>query len=365
MINYKTIKSALCVGVGLFVGATALTAQPKVVKINAMKANDYGIRYVLPKTMLQINIEYNEVRQKAGVYARYASRYLGISESEIVAEDRIFYTLEKITMTETYMPDKGQSYVVLFNKPKNTAPFVCLTEDGLLCAINAEYEMPQSAITEAVTTTTSKKEPSVQSIFTEEYLRAGSVGKMAEIAAKNLYAVRESRQDLLTGETENVPKDGAAMKLILDNLNAQEKQWTELFTGTTQISAMRRQLLVEPEAEVRQAILFRFSKYAGVVDADDLSGTPIYWNLTDLKTVETNAVGVPNSPQLSDCLVYNNPGKATVEIFYDAQPVFSKTIDITQFGVKEMLTPSLFESKKEAVKIYFYPHLGAIRQITQ
>jgi hypothetical protein len=352
---------------GIFVLFVNLAfAQTQVVKVAALKTNDYGVRYVLPKTILKVNIEYSETKRKAGVYAKYASRYLGVGEADVVMEDQTYYTLENISVTEASVPDKEQSYLVLF-KSKTTAPFVYLTEDGIICTINADYTS-ESANKSSKTPSVSLPESFVlnpQSVYTEEYLRAGSVSKMAEVAAKNIYKIRESRQDILTGEAENVPKDGEALKIILGNLDAQETIWIELFTGSRETTKHSKQLTVEPISETNKEILFRFSKYLGVVDVDDLSGNPVYWNLKDLKTVEIPEADPKKKEKESQSIVYNVPGKAEIEIYIDRKKLHSTTVNVTQFGKTQILGTALFEDKKAPVQVYFYPATGAIKQIIQ
>ena len=61
------------------------------------------------------------------------------------------------------------------------------------------------------------------SVLSEELLMAGSTAKQAEVAAKQIYRIRESRLNILTGEADNLPPDGDAMKLVIEQLEQQEK----------------------------------------------------------------------------------------------------------------------------------------------
>jgi hypothetical protein len=341
----------------------SLTAQTKVIKVNASKTNDYGVRYVLPKTLLQVQIEYSEMQQKAGVYAQYAAHYLGVNDEEVIHEDQTLYTLDQVTINELGVPNKEQSYLIAF-KSKTTAPFVYLTEEGLICAINAEPEIPKAVLPVTAKATENLPQINPQSIYTSDYLQAGSIRKKAELAAKSIYAIRESRHDLLTGELENVPKDGEAMKIILGNLNAQEKLWTELFMGTSTVIKHTKEIRIEPNVEVKDEILFRFSKRLGVVDADDLSGSPVYWNLTDLKTVEILPVDPKKKVKESTSMVYNIPGKAEALVVFNNRK-WMASVNVTQFGTTDILETSMLEDKKAPVRIFFYPLLGALKQIIQ
>ena len=71
-------------------------AQTKVVKANAVKANDYGVTYSLPKTQLVVDAEVTKVSCKAGPYYPYAEKYLGVKN--VVTEDEVYYELGKVTL---------------------------------------------------------------------------------------------------------------------------------------------------------------------------------------------------------------------------------------------------------------------------
>jgi len=344
-----------------------LNAQTKVLKMSATKNTDYGVTYFLPKTVLTINVEYNKITQKAGPFARYAEKYLGVKEQSVVFEDQVYYTLNKIYIDSKGIVDKNASYLVEF-KSKTTSPFVYLTEDGLICTINADY-VPDSKINVKKTVTQSVPEiltTTSHSIYTEEYLRAGSVTKMAEVAAKQIYKLRESRTDILTGETENAPRDGEGMKIVLANLEAQEKALVELFIGTSIVESYDAEFEIEPLSDIDKEVLFRFSKYFGIVDTDDLSGSPVYINVKNIENTETQEIIDPKrKTKETQSIVYNIPGKATVEVFYGTNSMYKNTFQVVQFGSKQILAPSLFDDKKAPVKIYFFPETGAIKQIIQ
>ena len=341
-----------------------LSAQTNVVKVNAIKNNNYGIQYFLPQTALEVTVEYSKITQKAGPYAKFASRYLGLGEESVVMEDQIHCTLDKVDIVNLGLPNKDESYLIEL-KSKTTAPFVYLTEDGMICTINADYQAPQPIVKESNNRGNAGTSLTInsQSVYTEEYLRAGSVSKMAEVAAKQIYRIRESRSDILTGEAENAPKDGEAMKIVLANLDAQEKVWMDLFTGTSTVEHKTEQFLIEPVAELNKEILFRFSKYLGVVDNDDLSGSPVYVNLKDLKTVNIEDIDPKRKARAKNSIVYNVPGTASVEVFYGVNRIYRGEFPVTQFGTTQILATTLFEDRKAPVQVHFYPNTGAIKQI--
>ena len=40
-------------------------------------------------------------------------------------------------------------------------------------------------------------------------------------------------------------------------------------------------------------------------------------------------------------------------------------VDVVQFGSQDVLIKQMFDNNKQPVKVYFYPELGAIKQIIQ
>jgi hypothetical protein len=349
------------IAAGLFAGLLPLEAQTVVTKKTAAKSNDYGITYSLPKTKLIIQAEVFKTVCKAGPYFRYAEKYLGIKEP--VAEDKTSYRLGKISLINKGVPDAENTYIVEF-RPGTVAPYAYLTEDGLLCSINAEYEPPAEAggAPVSVMAEGGAKAP----VFTEELLMAGSTAKQAEVAAKLIYRIRDSRLNILTGETDNLPPDGEAMKLVIRQLEEQEKALTDLFAGTCSQEISYYDVSLVPYEDMEKEVLFRFSEALGITDADDLSGAPVYISLT---AIDREASLTPKEAEKKEKqmkgLIYNVPGKAGVEIEMNRKSLYKGETQVVQFGRRENLVPAVFENKKTPVKIFFYPETGAIRQIIQ
>ncbi len=338
-----------------------LAAQTKVVKKNAVKANNFGITYSLPKTSLIVEAEVTKVTCKAGPYYQYAEKYLAVQDA--IAEDAVYYELGKVRLINRGVPDPDNTYIVEF-KPGTVAPYAYLTEDGLLCSINTEYVPAEDKAEKKAVA--AKQGAAQNSVLSEELLMAGSTARQAEVAAKQIYRIRESRMDILTGEADNLPPDGEAMKLVIQQLEAQEQTLSHLFTGTTEKTTDLYEVSIIPSDELDKEVIFRFSKQLGIVDADDLGGAPVYMNL----------IATERAPQLDPKeaekkekslkgIIYNVPGKAKVEITMGKRILYKGEAQITQFGTQEGLAPVMFEDKKAPVKISFYPETGAIKQIIQ
>lgn len=340
-----------------------LMAQTKVVKKNAVKANNFGITYSLPKTQLIVDTEVTKVTCKAGPYYKYAEKYLGVKDA--VTEDKVYYELGKISLINKGVPDADNTYIVEF-KSGTVAPYAYLTEDGLLCSINAEYSPEESVLETIKKSGKGQTKVTDASVFSEELLMAGSTAKQAEVAAKQIYRIRESRMNILTGDADNLPPDGEAMKLVIQQLEEQEKALSNLFTGILTKETTHYEVSVTPYDNLEKEVLFRFSKLMGIVDADDLGGVPVYMNL---KATERAPVLEPKEAEKKEKsmkgIIYNVPGKASIEISMNKKTLYKGEAQITQFGSREGLAPVMFEDKKAPVKVYFYPETGAIKQIIQ
>ena len=318
-----------------------IMAQTKVVKKNAVKANNFGITYSLPKTSLVVDAEVTKVTCKAGPYYKYAEKYLGVKDA--ITEDKVYYELGKISLVNKGVPDADNTFIVEF-KAGTVAPYAYLTEDGLLCSINAEYTPDESALEAARKKNQAPTKVTDASVLSEELLMAGSTAKQAEVAAKQIYRIRESRMNILTGDADNLPPDGEAMA----------KEGSDY------------EVTIVPSDNLDKEVLFRFSPQLGIVDADDLGGAPVYMNL---KAIDRAPVLDPKEAEKKEKslkgIIYNVPGKASIEISMNKKTLYKGEAQITQFGTREGLAPIMFEDKKAPVKVYFYPETGAIKQIIQ
>ena len=340
-----------------------LIAQTKVVKKNAVKSNNFGVTYTLPLTTFIVDAEVTKVTSKAGPYYKYAEKYLGVKE--VITEDKTLYLIDKITLQNKGIPDKDNTYIVEF-KSGTLAPYVYLTEEGMLCTINAEFETLQNQADSVKKKKAAPASVTPASVLSEELLMAGSTAKQAEVAAKQIYRIRESRLNILTGEADNLPPDGEAMKLVIEQLEQQERALTNLFTGVVTKESSTSTFTNHPTGDMDKEILFRFSDLLGVLDADDLGGAPVYLNLT---ATEKAPILDPKEAEKKEKsmkgIIYNIPGKASIEIKLNNKTLYKGEEQVTQFGSKESLAPSMLEDKKAPVKVYFYPETGAIKQIIQ
>ena len=267
------------------------------------------------------------------------------------------------------VPNKAKTFTVKLGS--STASNIRLDEKGIICAINTGTQPKLPLGKEANNRNTNSKNEASQ-YMTEEMLTATSTAKMAELTAKEIYAIRESKLAITRGQAENIPADGAGISLLLQELDKQEKALTELFTGRTDTVYHTYSYSIAPEEihDTTKAVLFRFSQKLGVVDKENLAGEPIYYSIKNLKTVEIPVVvetekkktKKEKAPKQPEGILYNIPGRAKMEIYSRTTTFLEKEMTIAQFGTTEVLAKSLF-SKDNTIKVLFDTATGGIISI--
>ncbi|MDE7335068.1 MAG: DUF4831 family protein [Muribaculaceae bacterium] len=351
----------------LFSGAIAASAQ-NVTKLSATKANDYGIAYSLPRTTVNIILHARKTVCTPGEFYNYAERYLGpeVARKAIAKAS----TRWELTGAEIYagaeVPSGAEQYLMQF---KGGQPvFVALSPMGNPLTVNsdeipAEPKFPAMAEAQPLSATP-LDDPAARYAMTEEMLQGSSLSKRAQFAANQILQLRQSRQDYLTGEADQMP-DGQALTLILQNLQAQEEALTAMFIGTTQTATDCIRLTYVPAADApaNDHVIARLNSLTGFVDADDLSGAPIYLNSNVLSRgkLPLNEKGVEKVFPKGG-VPYCIPGTASFAVDFDGRTMRSATFDVAQLGVVFGLDPAFFTNKKAPGYAIFDPLTGALRE---
>ena len=335
-----------------------LSVAQDMVKLVPDKFNEYALNYYLPYTVADIEFVATKTVCKAGPYYKYAKKYLGVTD--IVTEDSETWAIERVCMVPRGIADTENRYQLTFKSGQT--PYIYVNPDGLIYSINAEPEIADLSCPPVA-----PDEPDsidVSKVFSEELLMSGSIAKMAEVAAKQIYRIRESRLDLLTGDVDKMPADGDSFKLIIAQLDAQEAALTALFLGTKSVERVVKRVEYCPEDDVESEILFRFSDFLGFVDADDLSGAPVSISVTVTEKGEYPDDNKGNIVELpKKALAYTIPGKAVIAISYDGRTYVEEELPIAQLGVVYGLDSSWFVDKKAPANAVFDATTGALLRL--
>lgn len=323
-----------------------------------------GITYFLPKTSLRIVLHVTHTRYQPGEYAPYAERFLRMKDVALQPRDEWKITSAAI---EAYgQADPSRAYTIRLN-PKSSAPLVGLTDDGRLLTINAQGK-DDTRLTEATAPRiTSSRQSNPSDFKTQEILAAGSTLKMAELAANEIFDIRENRSLLAKGQADFMPKDGEQLRLMFQSLDEQEEGLLSLFTGSAVTDERTLTIDYVPAAAQEPTLVFRFSRHYGLVENDDLSGAPYYLSITDLKTLpapEPLPEGKKGKKAVEPQDVrYIVPGQAQIVLTDErGDALAAVNAPMSQFGRIEHLGGELF-NKRFTTRIKMSPVTGGIVSI--
>ena len=298
----------------------AATAQ-NTTRLAADKSNEYGIVFSLPLTHLKIEIQAQCTQRIAGPYFQYAKKYLGVSD--VISEDSRTWDVTAVYVTPFGEPDTTK-YLMKFKPGSN--PFVTLNKQGVPLAINADVDTEISEIPERVLPPDSKPSILADDAYLKslpgELLVSESTAKKAEIAASLIYKIRESRTNLITGEADQMPPDGEAMRLALEHLDQQEADLMALFCGTCTTETDVKTFDYVPTGDVAKEVLFRISDSQGVVDKSNLGGAPVNLSLTILQRGELPKDEKGEVKKLpKGAVMYRIPGLAEIRLTYEGEVI--------------------------------------------
>lgn len=344
--------------IGILLTTSLLSnAQLLTEKLATATDTSRGIVYSLPKTILQVEVDTKCIQETPGIYFQYADRFLGMKE--VIQSESIRYEITGFRLTSKTVSDPEQAYLISTGKKsKNVA--IKLTPEGFLKSINGKSTNDEKVAKVATRTIakedTKKWEVPASSIFTREMQQANSTAKMAELAANQLFSIRDTRFNLLTQEVDKTPQDGRSYEIVLSELNRLENAYLELFKGKTTDSKQTFSYTLNPQKDSTD-VLLRFSLFKGVLDKNNLGGNPIYMEIKALP-VAAEALRVDKTATPRG-LYYRVPGQAVVSITDGKEVLFSREVTIPQFGRVLSLPASQFNAAE------LCPKTGALIELTK
>jgi len=291
-----------------------------------------GIVYLLPKINIQIEVDTKCIQETPGMYFQYADRFLGMKE--VIQNESIRYEITGFRLTTKTIPDISQAYLISTGK-KGKNIVIALTPEGYLKSINGskENEMPPVKVSTKTKTMTKNIPKSWEtpgsSIFTKEMQQANSTAKMAELAANQLFTIRDTRFNMLTQDADKTPSDGRSYEIVLSELNRMESAYLELFKGKVTESNQTFTYTMNPQKDSTD-VLLRFSLFKGVLDKNNLGGNPIFIEVKPLPVAaEKLRVDKAATPR---GLYYRVPGQAVINITDGKDILFTEEVTVPQFG---------------------------------
>jgi len=324
------------------------------------KAAPEGMEYYLPQTELRFKMLVEKTTYQPGEYAVYAEKYLKMSD--VSTQPSVDYRIVNVSLTSEGGRDTSKCYIAPTDT-KHNFQTIDIDENGVLLTVNAEPKTIKRA--EPFRSAPKPKQLNPRDYMNEDILSAGSTAKMAELCALEIYDIRESKSLLSKGQADFMPKDGEQLRIMLNSLETQERGLTQLFTGVTVRDTTETEIVFVPRKTVERQLLFRFSRWMGMVDADDLGGSPYYISVEDkhlMPKVQDNVLS-QKEPNGNVGLYVNMPGKVKVTLFNGEKQWTGYELYAAQFGKTALLEDALF-GKKFLTSVVLNPVTGSLEHIS-
>ncbi|MBS2097281.1 DUF4831 family protein [Carboxylicivirga linearis] len=345
-------------------GEKTIPSKVNVKAVSSMQnATTNNIIYSLPTTHLKVAVTVEKTIFKVGPFYRYSQKMLNVTD--VVTEDKVEWKIKDVDISSYGLPDPSKQFAISY-EGNNVAPLINLTGDGVLYGINSDVVIEQSS---ALKKYDYIPLPDVDDVNFNDVAMLGkqlektSTAAMAQEAANFIYKLRKRRFKILASDFEQLPPDGQAYEVMIQELNDLEQSFLELFVGKKVNVTETKIFDLEPSSlSAESDVLFRFSSVKGIVDKMDVSGAPVY---IEIKAEEQpkipDAPLPPSKDEVRNGLFYCKPGKVIVKLIDRNQLIKEQEVYLGQYGQLISLPSTILE--EERVSIQLDEKTGALQSI--
>lgn len=375
----------------LVIPVIQVSGQVKVthVETGADKPDGKGVFYILPRTVVQVDVTVSTQKHLKGPLSEYAEEFFGIDDA--VKYDYTTYEMEDVQIGTFTEPDPGQIY---FIEPRGTSSkemktlTVQLNRAGfLLSANNMDQELSQEKETETVEefigadgkvkspaffidgkvrtkVDTIIRRAVVDTIVTEQVFYRSRIiqktGKELAVEMLNkLGKIREDRYKLLTGYQETA-YPAEAVEYMDKQLKTLENEIMALFRGKVFTTYNSYTFYYTPAVdELSKAhTLFNFSNSTGLTEAGSSTGEKVMIKATGQGLAEVLGK-FPGSDAKEDeqsGIFYRIPATCRITVDWDGEILADERVTVNQAGVVRNLQDRNFKAD-------FYPETGGVKSV--
>jgi len=312
--------------------------------------------YVLPQTVLKVEVALQELISIPGPYWEYAEKYLGLTD--VVKKKESHWQVYDVEVSAHQEMDPRQFYSLnVLSGPFHRSLLQPFLEQGMLmeghegvhaylkgeqlqsihrqdfiryeeARISDNFEERTETMYKTIVTDTSFVEVPVQRTVVEQK----SISTKAREAANFLLELRTRRFETLTGEYEVFP-DGEAMGASIRKLDQMESAYLSLFRGKTVSRIITYSWFLVPEQGSDPSIypLAVFAPQLGFVPAELGYGEALEVHMHPLGHTHKASAYVPyQAPE--NTIHYRVPDVAELKIMMGDQELATHRISIFQSG---------------------------------
>lgn len=311
--------------------------------------------YSLPSTSIKLDVEAECVAFTAGPYAKYAQKYFGIDAK---TEDGVSYTLSSVKMTPYVEADPNANYSIKLDRKNLMPAFLQFTSQGLVVLSSAGagqseiWRFPsqvqgksqetaggiESNLTDATTTlykTVKSDNGSFETVpVQQKQLVAKTEEQKAAEAAEQIFTLRQSRNNIVTGNTD-ATFSGEALEAAVKEINRLEKEYLSMFIGKESVSVQKMSFDVVPNPDNAKQlyIAFRLSDTQGLLPADNVAGRPIVLELSRDKN-SGSQTGTSDAARRGSgqAVYYRIPAVVTAKVIDGQDVLMQGRVPVYQLG---------------------------------
>jgi hypothetical protein len=365
-----------------------------------MEIDGKQLFYALPKNSIQVEVEIKKTTQIEGPYSGFALKYLNISEGTIQMDDE-FFTLVSAKFHRISQVDSSAFFAVNY-EGYGGFPALQLNADGVILGCNVKEPIQGYAtavcaelqietelenflfldlgIKSFLEETEETKYKTIQTDSTpikipiaSSKLVPTSVEVNAESAAEFIRKLRKRRLKLIYGDSgETFAVEGESMKKMVEELDAYEQKYLELFIGKTIERSFTYYFSFVPDdkSDSEQQVLAWFSRSKGL----ELSKSETRKGDFQALTLTSNLISKIPEPKVQTIdqkqkssvpvkfgLYYRIPGRIDAMLQYGDKTLTRQQIEIAQKGVIIPMPVDYLNSPNYSIE--FYPETGALKRI--
>lgn len=310
--------------------------------------------YVLPQTVLHLELAMTKETYIPGPYHNFARSYLGITD--IIDESYENWDLSSVKMKYLTEPDSANFYSINLLKGKpDFSKFLALSNQGFIIDPSKWIIQHQSGllnypsliqppyftdlsvndyfreITDTLYKTIITDTSFVRIPIPRRQSQPKTIEQKAEEAANFILQLREARFDLLSGEFDSFP-GGEALEFAVGELNKLEKSYLELFSGKTIKQSFNASVFIIPDGKIQQFNLIDLLKNKGLKELDNYSAEDLILQI--IPAQKTFSLKKPDNDDNQDInhFIYRIPDIATFRIMKGDMVYYEERATLHQAG---------------------------------
>ena len=315
------------------------------------KPSGSGFFYSLPRTVLEVKLGLVHSVYIPGPYCQFSMQFLGIEGVQLERKDE--WSIESASVNSFLESDPDHIFYAGFTAGRPMIPeLLTLTSNGLIFLPNSTFinsiKLPfvNSGIKDSIWFTnlsmdyfySQKTDTLYKTVLRDSTLVHIPVLKKEEVqktdeekakeASNAIIKLRKRRFKLLSGEY-NFITEGAALEIIVRELDRMEKEYLSLFLGKHFSESQFYKHYIIPTLKTETETICRFSNEQGIIPAETKSGMPV--NITIIRE------GTASGPDISttaaeNSLYFRIPENSTLQLSLDNKAISEKRLAIYQFG---------------------------------